>query len=64
MSSAAQCDGKVAFDSPKLANLVIKRRKSRRLDKPGHPYRCRVCGFWHIGNVKTDKMVKLKGPRP
>lgn len=44
---AAACVGKEAFDSPKLAHEVSKRR--RRLKGPQDVYRCPYCRAYHIG---------------
>lgn len=46
---SACCAGKEAFDSPKMAAQVARRRKIH-----GEHYRCNVCGKYHIcgGNRK------------
>jgi hypothetical protein len=43
----AMCEGKVAFESLKLARHVAKRRAHR--ERPGDRYLCAHCGCWHIG---------------
>lgn len=40
------CEGKVAFDSPRHA-LAVCRRKNRLARR--EPYRCPHCGLWHVG---------------
>lgn len=50
---AASCDGKVAFDSHRLANDVIKRRA--RTKRTRQPYHCGNCGKWHLGRAPAHK---------
>ena len=48
---AASCEGKQAFASRALADKVQTRRCKQfdRSYESGRPYRCRVCGQFHIG---------------
>lgn len=48
---AASCLGKHRFASAVLAHRASKRRKRR------HVYRCRYCGFWHVG----ERIMKPRG---
>lgn len=41
-----QCDGKASFATPQLAQAVVSRRGKNR----GRAYRCKFCGFFHIGS--------------
>ena len=44
----AACEGKDALE-PGVARQIAKRM--RRNGKPIQPFRCPVCGAWHIGNA-------------
>lgn len=50
-----QCTGKEQFSTPQLAAKVVKRwtkakkRQGKKMTRPVQPYRCRHCGFFHIG---------------
>jgi hypothetical protein len=50
------CDGKVGFDSYKLANGVTA-RKNR---KGRNAYRCKNCGKWHVGGMYLRKTRKQR----
>ena len=60
-SYASQCEGKVAFASPRLAEEAAKRRTGRII------YRCRYCHEWHVGTPdprpkvyeKRNKLIRL-----
>lgn len=61
------CIGKVAHESRAAVDRVIKRILNGDNVRRGgiDPYRCRHCGFWHIGGhgkewVKRRKMRKEK----
>ena len=45
-----RCEGMRKFDSPRMARQVATRRRrkgdSRRKQVA---YRCKACGYWHIG---------------
>lgn len=46
------CKGKIAFDSAKLAHLIVRREQDTRGKR--QVYRCRYCGLYHIGTrLKT-----------
>lgn len=45
--SLYSCLGKVAFDTPSVA-LAVNRRRTRE-GKRNQPYRCTLCGKWHLG---------------
>lgn len=46
----ARCEGKEAFPTPQLAWCVmVSRSRSRGFRQP---YRCTVCGLWHLGGRK------------
>lgn len=45
----AQCEGKERFQSPNLAHKVAGRRRHGEWHEHRQPYRCKFCGFWHIG---------------
>lgn len=48
-----QCVGKEPFDSFERANKVAKRRRrARDAFKGQRPYKCEICGKWHIGTTK------------
>ena len=40
------CAGKLAYETKYRALKVIRRQKNK---KDMHPYRCRSCMQWHIG---------------
>lgn len=40
------CAGKLAYETKYQALKVIRRQKNK---KDMHPYRCRACQQWHIG---------------
>ena len=45
------CEGKHKYSSPQTARATIKHADMSA-------YRCRVCGFWHVGH--TDRNVRLR----
>lgn len=49
------CMGKTAYASPQLAWRTIHNVENRRTSKKRKgafkPYKCRVCGMWHIGHT-------------
>lgn len=48
-----QCNGKQAFASHSLATRIAnRRRKGRHIFKNQKPYKCEVCGQWHIGTAR------------
>jgi len=51
---AAQCAGKVAFETPALAHEVADRHRREAYRKT--VYRCWICNRWHIGtgNANAD----------
>lgn len=44
-SRSSGCDGKAKHQSEEMASIQAK-KTSRHVE----PYRCRFCGFWHVGN--------------
>lgn len=52
LPSAVGCDGKVSFDSFKLANAVVTRHPRDDGRRCRIAYRCGHCGAWHIGSNK------------
>lgn len=48
--NANVCAGKQAFLSAQLAREVATRRRVKR--EAYDPYRCDLCGRWHIGHSK------------
>lgn len=54
------CVGKNRFetrkDAKKTAQYWLKRSKSRRL----HPYKCKVCHYWHLTSVRQGKNRQIK----
>lgn len=55
---ASDCVGKQAFDSPQIARKAAGRRKQRVA------YRCRHCGFWHVGTTEKQKNRTPKREQP
>ncbi len=51
---ASSCQGKVAFASPNVARMVADRRNgyADRFPVPSEPYRCPLCGQWHVGKSR------------
>jgi hypothetical protein len=57
------CVGKEGMETRRRAAAVIKRmlrtrKRQRRLlvgREPLEPYRCEVCGLWHIGSGSVGK---------
>lgn len=45
--SLYSCLGKVAFESAGVARAVNQRRAKH--GKKNQPYRCTLCGKWHLG---------------
>lgn len=41
----ASCLGKMCFQSPALAHKAARRRPKQET------YRCKHCGYWHVGTV-------------
>lgn len=58
LPSSVGCDGKVAFDSFKLANAVVKRHGTDDARRCRTAYRCGHCGKWHVGNNKGQSQRK------
>lgn len=53
MSEVQQCTGKERFETPALANAVVKRRNARKGTRAKcQHYRCKFCGFHHIGTIR------------
>lgn len=53
----SQCQGKVVYDTPKAAFANAKkfiRKIGRKDNKHLSPYKCRYCGYWHIGNSRRE----------
>lgn len=54
LNAIATCKGKQRFQTPQLANAVLRRGRKRKSASPDrarrHAYRCPVCGFFHLGN--------------
>lgn len=54
VAQSDQCGAKTRHTDLKAAQDHIRSlRSSGRHKKPHgklHPYRCRICGWWHIGN--------------
>lgn len=48
VGAEVSCDGKVPFDTRKLATSVL-RRKTRSDRRRRSAYRCLHCGKWHLG---------------
>jgi hypothetical protein len=46
--------GKVAHKTREGAMIHINRLENRGMD----PYRCRLCGRWHIGNSRKDWKIQ------
>jgi hypothetical protein len=51
----ADCAGKQQYLTRKLALSITKRNR-----KPLQCYRCRVCGFYHLGQTFLGKTVKKR----
>ena len=52
----ARCLGKEIFASPSLAHKVAKKmakaKKAKGQDARLEPYRCPICGQWHLAAAK------------
>lgn len=61
IDEAAQCHGKAAF-TDKVTALDVARRTGRRRSKSREgglaPYRCELCGQWHVGNRGARSVVQ------
>jgi hypothetical protein len=49
------CFGKQQFRSVQLAHLAAARRPGRNI------YKCRACGYWHVGNRRQKPRRKRRG---
>jgi hypothetical protein len=56
--NSSVCEGKVAFESPKLARKAAKRGKKKR-----EVYRCGACGRWHVGGMREHGLRLMQGRR-
>lgn len=53
---AARCEGKEAYRTAALANIVAGRRQRKVATLKA--YRCEFCGFYHIGNSKRRRGLR------
>lgn len=44
---------KVAYASRKEAKSLLSRKKGMEIY--GKPYKCQICGFWHLGHAPPKK---------
>ena len=51
----SSCNGKHQFATHQEAENTL----SRRLAKETKPYRCKLCGKWHIGARQVDRRKSL-----
>ena len=49
------CFGKQQFRNVSLAHAAASRRAGRGI------YKCRVCGYWHVGNKQRHRRRKHAG---
>jgi len=56
--SQAACEGKLAYVSRQEAAHDLRNKRP-----PGNmrPYRCKLCGLWHVGHKLEKKDVKPGG---
>jgi hypothetical protein len=52
LPSEVGCDGKVAFDTFRLADMVVHRH-TKRTKGARTAYRCGHCHKWHVGTNKS-----------
>lgn len=50
------CVGKHAFPNRQMANQVAKRAKNGG----ANPYKCEVCGAWHVGHSKPKSASRKR----
>lgn len=51
MTRAFACIGKARHETPKAAAVHLKRRDGKRMNV----YKCKYCGFYHIGHKPQRK---------
>jgi hypothetical protein len=53
---ASTCAGKEAFASRADASRLVDRKRKAHHGFGLAPYRCTVCGSWHVGSHKRGKL--------
>lgn len=48
------CDGKRRYATKGGAREVVIRIARQQRDESIVAYRCRICGFWHVGHCRRD----------
>lgn len=44
-------------DKRRYANKAAARRAVRALLRPMRPYKCTICGYWHLTTIRTETRI-------
>lgn len=56
IENTGQCHGKIRYPSPNAAHATVRHIVGKPHRKPCKrggrlmPYKCRICGAWHVGH--------------